>query len=770
MDSNSSNNYSYEDDFEPPDVDISQFKSIPVSMPIANKLEHEDLIRARVYKTHNIRNIHKSSKSLNKKTFKQLEKENKILQTRLNDLNAEISRILDKSSINQPKHKINPRDIRDANKIKQQIYTEEWNYLKHQIDKTNDPMFLSNLKKEITKKENFIKNIEKNLKKLKKSQVNQAKDLSKILVEDFIPYDFNNFGHLSDILYSYKEKIYIIKNNQEKDHEAYEKLYEKELDLNEKIEKLEELWKYYDITVSDSQNLLKEKYDSALKNLKKIETQSENLLNRLKAKEKNMKSELKWIKKETKNISSKIEIKKKENDEYEIKLNEILNGMDQNNLGHFSSLIKLKSNQKTENSLEKQNISLNNQNNLDKDEKLFSSLKEKSEKLEKNNDSNISFEKDSEAIIEPLNDINSRTKKITGSRPKNYEKETHPESIEDNIKKTESFIKPSEESKNIPETNKKIEKNIFSKPSLFSINELEPENSFDSRATKLFTKPLIFDELDPKSDNKPDVSKPNVQNSKSPPKSSLFEELEASVASNKPSIFKELELETEKNPQTIEPLFKPLKIAELNSRKDKTPIEPLFKPLNPIESDSKKDNEPTESFFKSLITNEPDFKSLNQSTIKTQDPVRPRGRDRSHLIQRKEEDTPKMFSFSPIKAVPDLKISDTKSFVQETENLFKGKTEMKELNQNSRKKNIINDSRSLEKLKSMAENAEKNNFFSNYFENPVRNPPINLTSNLHPIKPSSNSKISTELKSDRIPNDPKAVIKTFELEEEDLIL
>ena len=97
MESDSSVNYSYEDDFEVIDSAVPQIStkvSMNTNSPAVNKIDYRQRSRYQSHEATKSPSRTSSNKRLGKSTFKTAEKENHQLRAQLNVINTELSRIV----------------------------------------------------------------------------------------------------------------------------------------------------------------------------------------------------------------------------------------------------------------------------------------------------------------------------------------------------------------------------------------------------------------------------------------------------------------------------------------------------------------------------------------------------------------------------------------------------------------------------------------------------------------------------------------------------
>lgn len=793
MEYEESDNYSYEDDFE----SIEPTSNIPSSKatqerPPSKSLNYsfKDLTYKKSARSHEISkspNRPASTFRAGKKTFQALLAENKDLRFRLKKINDDLSHILSNFP-RKTKNTARSTNFPDSQNTRLQVYINEYVLLKNRVKKIMNPEHLIKLKNEIKQKETEISSLEKEIKLLKKSQKNRDKNLEKFWVEDFTPNDLTNFSHMSNQLYKYREQIENLESQQSKDEENYKNLQEKEEDLTIKIEKLQDLWDIYN---EKSENMsknkeIKDRVEVLTKKLKMLESKGQNRLNKLENQEKVISFELDQMKKEKQTLELSIEKKHKESGEYIKELQKVANNVSQNDMGHLLGLVKI--------------------NNSESSTVTPSKSPSQEEKKRKNFDELFKSEKKNNEGIESQN---SKTKlsarKMQGSKPKVFEENVIEENIpeeEESIRPKEvsssgkegipQFIKPIEKSSVLKELGPKIE-DFSSKEKTKSIFD-ELEEDFKNPKT-VFKKPNLdpepiikkeeklsfFTELEDKSQENKSLFKPIEKSSflmeleseppksenffKPPEKSSFLMQLEPGPPKNenifKPvekSIFMELDSGQSKNENSFKPIekssiFKELELEpKLNSGLTGGKADDLFKPVEKIvgiESVEKLE-------FKKVKNEENSF--LSETEPKPSLFSKPRGRDRSHLFSKKEE----KLNFEP--AEPNFSFLAEKPSNETSDFLFgnKSEKEKKQVNQGYLAGGI------LDKMKNMAERAEKHEFFSDFYD---KSEEITFKGRLLPTKLESTSLPPPIIKQPE-PVKPVKPSKPsfFELEEEDINL
>ena len=143
MDSESSNDYSYEDDFEIPESILPQGStkvSVNTNSPNLNRFEYKKNLQRKRYKSHETTKSPSrvdSTRKFAKKNFKTVEKENQQLRNELKAISKELSNIVQFAASRQhfrPKISIKSRDVEETNSNKLQIYVNEYCLVKEKFD------------------------------------------------------------------------------------------------------------------------------------------------------------------------------------------------------------------------------------------------------------------------------------------------------------------------------------------------------------------------------------------------------------------------------------------------------------------------------------------------------------------------------------------------------------------------------------------------------------------------------------------------------------
>ena len=795
MEYEESDNYSYEDDFESVEP-TSNKPSTKVSQerPPSNSLNYsfKDLTyktSAKSYENSRSPNRPTSTMRSGKKNFQVLLAENKDLRYKLKKINEDLTNILSKFPKKQKKT-VKPTQFPDSQNTRLQVYINEYVVLKNKVKKIMDPEHLIKLRNEIKEKETEILALEKEIKQLKKAQKNRDKNLEKFWVEDFTPNELTHFGHMNDQLFKYREQIDKLEAKYTKDNENYLGLQEKEEELSQKIEKLEDLWNFYnEKTEGFTKNKeIKDRVEVLSKKLKMIESKGQNRLSKLENQERVLNFEIEQMRKEKQNFEALIENKTKEAFQHSGDLQKVAKNLSQNDMGHLLGLMKIN---RSASPLVSQGKS------PPPEEKKVKKKFEELFKPDKTNENSISED------LKPKQNL----RKMMGNKPKFPEDSV----IEEHIPEEEESYQPKvkldflngSSKDNVPQFIKPIEKSSI-------LKELKQKSEVVSRRDKPKS---IFDELeadDEKTDNKLMFKKPLIEPEpvmKKDEKTSFFTELEGNSKENKP-VFKPIEkslllMELESSPAKNENVFKPIEkssfLMELEPEPKKN--ESFFKPIEkssffmdlepgPVKSENSfkliekssflmdLTSEPTEnkpdSFFKPIekpvdfdpIINKNEFKPVKNDDLSFLSETEPKssifsknkGRDRSHLFSKKEENT----NF----IAPEPKFSllaSEKNANEASDFLFKSKTEAdkKQLNQGYLAGGI------LDKMKMMAERAEKHDFFGDFYD---KKEEISFTGRLLPTKITQPSLTPTPN-----PPEPTKVQKPtkpsiIDLEEEDINL
>lgn len=743
-----SDDYSYEDDFEIPEASAPQFSSkvsANTSTSAMSRFEYKGFNHRPRYRSHETTKPQSrvdSTRRLGKRTAKSIEKENQELRIRLKNINLELSRIVDFTVSRQsfrPKFNVKPIDIRETNENRLQIYVNEYVLLKEKFEKIMDSEYLIRLKNEIKEKEEKIEEIGKELKKLKKKQANRGKSIGKLYDEDGVSNDGTSFAHLTEKLYGFRNLIEEIEGQQTKDYENYERLYEKEIETNEKIEKLEKVWEFYNNSEEamrfKSRVEVKERFEKAKKTLEGIKMKNSTTLGKFRSREATLKSEAESIKKETRNTEMLLGHKEKEAQIKRNELEKVMHTVTQNNLGHLLTILNLFP---TEISAENTHLAKKATETKPLVEKTPEKIVKKiiSREIVKEIPKSIGLH---QKIAEEPKKVIEETKKIA-------EKKTVLSSLDALL--------------GIDPISAKVEnnqKNNFLSEKIPYIFEKKPENLgiFEKKPEKPRVNPLdaLFETKEPIKTEENDAIKPLFTS-----KSRTNKRISGSGPTQKenpspprvmPSLFQELESIPEKKPELSQFNPNPTKIPEKSS---------LFMELE-SGADVKK----------------PSFLLENENSSIFQTELSSKTRDRSHLFIKKEEnDLNSLFSASPPKEPLFLHSEISKNPENLPDSLFKDKSENFFLDEKEKRgrKTIEKDVNSFDKLRSMAENAEKQNFFSDFFEKPSVPSQIFPQSKLLPTSTSLFPSNSDSLPSNpiKVPLKPPQLVKNFDLEEEDLIL
>ena len=537
------------------------------------------------------------------------------------------------------------------------------------------------------------------------------------------------------------------------------------------------------------------------------------MLSKLKNKENVLKAEIENIKKETKNTILLLEFKQKDASLKQLELDEVMNTVTQHDLGHLLTFIKAKPQESDYDNTPKLSF-LDDQNDRT-GESLYSNKSDASPlKNEKMNISAPIYHPPQPIIIEEVKGL--KDKKIEENASVNkistdINKKNNLQALLgiDEVEEEES-LKKEDSVKNIQVSNSRTRKMIGNGPRIdqdtknLLQNEINMGNSLkiNQEAKSPFQNELSIETNNSYKKNitedseslkgnmiKPYLDKQN--NIKLKPVSSFLQDLEP-VSNNldnikdnpskstfsKPSILEELEKETENNNQIFKPPVNKSIFNELNEDYS-LPKKSIFQELEPGSFKNISSNQKLEFNKIKPVLNEPGSNfSIFETEIKPQDSIKPRGRDRSHLFQAKQGDN--MFSLSPPGKTNFLdedteKKNKFNSNREGSDNLlFKGKSENE--NNNRRGKNALEKENSIDRIKSIAEKAEKNDFFGDFYDKTKQDNPSNIKSKLLPTKIESNDffqplNVSKDIKSVPVDNPkPKQASKIMDLDEEDLLL
>lgn len=717
-----------------------------------------------------------SEKPKNEKKPKQLlEKENFKLRSDLKALNEQLSIVLEaatakikkKSKKDKTDSAISSNQVTDK---RLKIYLSEYNIIKERFDKINDTEYLDTLKKEIKNKEKKANELEKILKNMQKDQHNRGKK-----IENFDDKELADertlFSRLQEEFSAIDDQIRDFQAKIEKNHENYEKNYEKEVELEEKLEKLKTLSEHYaaDLPTTDKKQV--EKHSAALNSLNNIEKMHTAALSQLKVQENSLKVQKDQISKEIKLNEDLLKRRTEDLAKTRTELEEVMLIATSKNMGKLVSILnsskrpssdyKSSSPRSDSERANRQFSDVSRKNNRDNPglpRNQSSQHITKSNKNEENRESNIlGNSKNAEKNSENSQKIENFDKKFApfDEKPKKHPLASGFDEVRDSavqkrsiFEELESQIKQEENNKKVPSIFKELESE--NKPNVKTSN-VETNNFKAEKHSSLFkelqaddkpakevksslfqeltkeAKPSVFKEQDKKhslfkeleSDNKPSLFKELEPNNKP----SLFKELELN---NKPSLFKELESDNKPS------LFKESQSKLTIQEKDEKKRSSLF---DELEKDSKNDNffnknndfglkESKNSEFQEK------FKNLNLENV-----------TKNNTFNTKEEKFGSLFN--------QIDVSDPKT--KRNRDYLTKKPENKE-----------------EKLLNLAENAGKNDLFSNLFDNNDFKAPVSIQTKLLPTKISGIFENKPEVKSEPKPEPKKP--NNFELEEEDLIL
>lgn len=765
-----------------------------------------------------------STLKLPKKTYNSLLQENKDLRSNLRQISEELTSILS-TLPRKTKSPRRPAASNDPLSSRLQIYINEYVVLQNKVNKITNPEYLISLKNEIKEKELKISSIDKEIKLLKKKQKNRDKNLEKFWTEDFAPNELTTFGHMNEQLFQFREMIQKIEMQEEKDRENYEKLQEKEEQLVEKVEKLQEVWNFY---ISQGEDIrkssdLQTRYEAVNRNFEGIKGRFNSRITKLQFQEKSIANEIEAIKKEAKTLEISIEIKEKEANLYMSELSKIASTASSYNMDHLVSLVKINKSESTSDSNHGKSPSPDPKKRKHFDE-LFKeeAFPPKPEKIppkpelkiedlkqkmkgngptKKNEDVIEEYLPEEEESFQPIVKKDKNETKIN----ENFIKPLDSKSIKAEItkglddarnelgnmkNKPKSLLQELEESS---ESNKQ-EKNEKKGTSFFT--ELETASRSNEKNLKTIEKSSIFNELEASSKdgnlfkpiekssflNELETSKKEEISFKPLEKSSFFNELESNSKNEnvfkpieKSSFLDELEINSKK-----ENSFKPIEKSPFLSKLDTENTEKSFKPipkssfLDDLEP-AVKPKEPVALFKpieKSLLFSElePDTKlnldnakNSDLKTVKNDENTfwtepklnsinKPRGRDRSHLFSKKEEiNNDESFTSKFNFLSPEKKPDEISDF------LTKGR--------NDGEKPAYLAGGILDKMKSMAERAEKHDFFGGLYD---KNEEVAFTSKLLPTRFDTNPSVSSvPSQPNPKPSKPSAF---FELVEEDINL
>ena len=727
-------------------------------------------------------------KSKNEKKSKQLlEKENFKLRSDLKALNEQLSIVLEaatakikkKSKKDKTDSAISSNQVTDK---RLKIYLSEYNIIKERFDMINDTEYLDTLKKGIKNKEKKANELEKILKNLQKDQHNRAKKIEnfddKELADKRILFSQlqEEFSVIDDQIRDFQAKI-------EKSHENYEKNYEKEVELEEKLEKLKTLSEHYaaDLPTPDKKQV--EKHSAALNSLNNIEKMHTGALSQLKVQENSLKVQKDQIWKEIKLNEDLLKRRTEDLAKTRTELEEVMLIATSKNMGKLVSILnsskrpssdyKSSSPRSDTERANRQFSDVSRKNNRDNPglpRNQSSQHITKSNKNEENRESNIlGNSKNAEKNSENSQKKENFDKKFTpfDEKPKKHPLASGFDEVRDSavqkrsiFEELESQVKQEENNKKVPSIFKELESE--NKPNVKASN-VETYNVKGEKHSSLFkelqaddkpvkevksslfqelakeAKTSVFKELEQdkkhsffkelESDNKPTLFKELESNSKP----SLFKELESN---NKPSLFKELESDNKPSLfKELESDYKPSLFKESKltiQEKDEKKRSSLF---DELEKDSKNDNffNKNNDFGSKESKNsefQEKFKNLNLENV-----------TKNNTFNTKEEKFGSLFN--------QIDVSDPKT--KRNRDYLTKKPENKE-----------------EKLLNLAENAGKNDLFSNLFDNNDFKAPVSIQTKLLPTKISGIFENKPEVKSEPKPEPKKP--NNFELEEEDLIL
>ena len=797
---------SYEDDFETPEVTEIK-ESEPQSKSTSNRpsfqYSFKDLSYKKSSKSNDIAkftNRPTSTFKPTKKTYNLLLQENKDLRSNLRQISEELTSILS-TLPRKTKSPRRPAISNDPLSSRLQIYINEYVVLQNKVNKITNPEYLISLKNEIKEKEFKISSFDKEIKVLKKKQKNRDKNLEKFWTEDFAPNELTTFGHMNEQLFQFREMIQKIEMQEEKDRENYEKLQEKEAQLVEKVEKLQEIWNFY---ISQGEDMrkssdLQTRYEAANRNFEAIKGRFNSRITKLQFQEKSIANEIESIKKEAKTLEISIEIKEKEASIYMVDLSKIASTASSYNMDHLVSLVKINKSESTSDSNHGKSPSpdpkkrknfdelFKEESFISKNENIPSKPEVKVEDYKKKMKGNGPSKKNEDVIEEYLPEeeesfqpIVKKQDKNEGKLNENFIKPLESKAIKAEISKGLDDArnglgnmknKPKSLLQELEDSSESIKQNMNENKGSSFFTELESASRTNDRNSKHIEKSSIFNELEASSKdeslfkprekssflNEIETSKKNEVLKKPIEKSSFLDELE--VNSKKENSFKPIEkspflsqLDSENTEKSFKPIPKSSFLDDLEPAvKPKEPVS-LFKPIeksslfDELGQNSKLNLENVKNSDLKTVKNdentfwtEPKSNSINK----------PRGRDRSHLFSKKEEinndeSFTSKFNFVSTEKKPD-EISDL---------LLKGR--------NDGEKPSYLAGGILDKMKSMAERAEKHDFFGGLYD---KSEEVSFTGKLLPTRFDTNSTIPTQ--PNPKPSKPSAF---FELVEEDINL
>ncbi|OMJ89036.1 hypothetical protein SteCoe_8856 [Stentor coeruleus] len=782
----------------------------------------------------------KGKPELHRRTRQQIEKENTKLRSDLKELNEKLSQFLDDATQKKPMpKKSNPDQLITGGTVtdkRLKIYEAEYNKIKEKYDKYNDSEYLYTIKEEIKNKEKEVYLKEKIMKTMTKNQGHRGKKIEDL--DDKIQLDEKtSLQQFQEEYINIEEQIKNLEKTLEKEQEWYENNYTKECELIEKLNKLKAIAENYQPEPIIDKKLAN-KYSSLNTQFMNIEKIRTNTQAQLKVQENSIRNQKDNLQKELTTVQKMLQDKNNEVNKIRAELENILVIASANNMSKLVSIVNLNKRPSSERSLspyvESEIRKLENSrrsNRLPQNEPRNQSLSQK--RSEKEFEKKIypvqkSMEKPYQS--KPFESLSSESKLKDLFKPEIQKPKTKtpiiPENIPENIpeepqeqpKKREekksslfkelegeapSVIKSPEPAKKNQKPSRTMEKpkNDIGKSSLFQ--ELESSVKPEEKNQTPLKKPSIFHELEP--ETKPSsLLKPEIQS-----KPSIFSELDKNPKPEsfkkpetftKPSIFQELEQEQETKPG---PTFKPItnfkkpsifdeledKTTNLDSGKKQSGWEkPETKPSIFDELESKPMN--FDSGKKQAIWKEPETKPSIFQELDSKPNEDRVFKPISDKISRHESGNKEQNKgFSPFQ---DLDMGKKPSIFDEPEkkNDIFSKIDLPDPSTKRNRGHLI---KKEDKISALAENAAKNDMFSNIFDNDEPEKlPFNVQSKLLPInrnlfgekeEPKKlESKISTfemkkpegkidtfEMRRPEPKNDVKKP-KNFELEEEDLLL
>jgi hypothetical protein len=434
----------------------------------------------------------------NKKSLQTLEKENYQLRCDLKSLNMELTELLESKETQGKKRKnkskeqkINSKDQKEKKLI---VYELEYNKIKETYDKFNDTSLFINLNNEINEKQSKILELEKSNKRLQFDIESKQKDLQDHVEKD-IPEDRNIYKLLIDENMQIIKVIDQIQQKNEKEKIKHEKNIQKEAELKEKLEKLKIIADEYLNTRSHS-NKQKELYENNKKNLKNVEIKSSASLVQLKIQEKDMRIKKEEIEKEIKAYQDLIKKKTEALNEVQAELGGVMHMAPSSSLTKLSVLLKslqrsysVKKSASPKIDTEKNTVfySKNSPKNLKP--LIRNSSSGKVMKIDKGTEFPEQIINKKEFYAEKKNKIN-----LIPYRP-SFTLETHVyKKPEDTKALNEDLPSP-----NVQIIENKVPHPVIDPPKSSILAELEQN---DKPLDKVYVKPSIFEELDPKNNEK----------------------------------------------------------------------------------------------------------------------------------------------------------------------------------------------------------------------------------------------------------------------------